>query len=68
MVEAQARELTCGFLHLIREKAAIVAGLTLPVSHGAGGRAHQSPETRSVDKRMAGPGFPSCNTASRSSA
>jgi hypothetical protein len=32
-------------------------------AHWAGGRAHQSPQTRSVDKRMAGQGLPTCNTA-----
>jgi len=38
-------------------------GADASLQYRACGRTHQPPETRSVGKRMAGLGFPTCNTA-----
>jgi transposase len=50
-----------------RDKAAIVAGLTLPYSTGLW-KGTSIASSLSNAKRMAGPDFPTCNTASRPSA
>ncbi|MFL5655237.1 MAG: hypothetical protein ACJ8CB_13815 [Ktedonobacteraceae bacterium] len=51
-----------------RDKAALLAGLTLPYSTRPVEGQDFPLETRSVGKRMAELGFPTCNTASRPSA